>query len=233
MPDSRMPRFRNAPRTNSILFVARCKRPVEFAWQSVAVLHCVTISMSKQRPSRQRPVPTTTGASSCSPQPDFVSYWRRRVFRNTYTRNGRTLRVKKWSVKIQHQGRRRTYSLAATSRTGAAREAQFLYQLVRTEGWDAAAQAHDRAVSPLARRSSNARGDELPKSDAGYWRERLIHSKYRDARLMPIKEFTVRIEEGGIYQCFPLGTDDKDRAAAEALKIYRTIMTKGWEGAFQ
>src|SRR6185369_16053992 len=107
-----------------------------------------------------------------------AAFWRRRLFHNTYTRNGRTLRVKCWSIKIQHQGRRQTFSLAAGSRAEAAREAQSLYRIIRTEGWDAAARAHGRAANPLSRLASQATGDELPKSDIAYWKKRLIRSKY-------------------------------------------------------
>jgi len=46
-------------------------------------------------------------------------------------------------------------------------------------------------------------------------------------------EFSVRIEHGGIDHYFPLGTDDVERAAAQALAIYRSIVTQGWEAAFE
>jgi DNA-binding NarL/FixJ family response regulator len=42
----------------------------------------------------------------------------------------------------------------------------------------------------------------------------------------------VRIEDEGVYQYFPLGTDDAECAAARALSIYQTIKAKGWEAAF-
>jgi len=41
------------------------------------------------------------------------------------------------------------------------------------------------------------------------------------------------MEHEGAYQYFPLGTDDEERAAIEALNLYQTILTKGWEAAFQ
>jgi len=43
----------------------------------------------------------------------------------------------------------------------------------------------------------------------------------------------VRMEDEGIYHYFPLGTEDEERAASSALKIYRTVATKGWDTAFQ
>src|SRR5881394_2756683 len=57
-----------------------------------------------------------------------LSHWQQRVFRNTFTRKGRLFRVKRWSVKIQFQGQRRTLSLRARTRLAAAREARTLHQ---------------------------------------------------------------------------------------------------------
>ena len=44
-------------------------------------------------------------------------YWRTRVFRNSYVRAGKLHRVRGWAAKIQHQGVRRTISLARGART--------------------------------------------------------------------------------------------------------------------
>lgn len=188
--------------------------------------------MSKQRPStRRRGARGRVASPSLGADP--VTFWQARIFRNTYTRKGRTLRVKKWSVKIQHEGKRRTFSLAAASKAEAAREAQSIYQVVRAGGWEAAVRTPGHAASPLSRRASIPRRNELLKSDVRYWRERLIHSKYTDARPTRLKEFSVRIEDEGVYQYFPLGTDDAECAAGRALRIYQMIKAKGWGAAFQ
>ena len=202
------------------------------AWQAAAAGHSVTIRVSKQRPStRHRNSPT---GPARPPLPiDSVAFWRGRVFRNSYTREGRTLRVKGWSVKLQHKGKRRTFSLAAASRAEAAKQAQSLYQIIRAEGWDAATQAQGRAARSLALRAWKANRGQWPESDARYWRERLIRRKYSEARRTRIPELSVRMEHEGIYHYFPLGTDDQERATAQALKIYQTIVSKGWEAAFQ
>jgi len=163
---------------------------------------------------------------------DSAAFWRRRVFRNSYTRDGRTLRVQRWSVKIQHRARRQTFSLNAVSRAEAAREAQSLCHIIRTEGWDAARQALGLGAVASGRPAPGTGRGGWSKSDARYWRERLIHSKYTEARLSRMQEFSVRIEHEGIDHYFPLGTDDPERAAAQALKIYEVIVTKGWEAAF-
>ena len=187
--------------------------------------------MSKQRPSSWRRI-TPGGAVRSSSRRNSVALWRRRVFQNSYTRNGRTRRVSRWSVKIQHRGRRHTLSLTAASRVAAAREARSLNDIIRREGWDAARQILGRgspASSPPA--PATSRGGGWSKSDARYLRERLIHSKYTEARLTKTKEFSVRLEHEGIDHYFPLGTDDREHATAQAIKIYHTIVTQGWNAA--
>ena len=155
------------------------------------------------------------------------------MFRNSYTRKGRTIRVKGWSVKIQHQGRRRTFSLAAASRAEAASEARSIYQTIRAKGWEGATQACGQAGWSLARPALGVNRDDLSKFHARYWQARLIRRKYTEARLTHAKEFSARMEHEGIGHYFPLGTDDQERAGARALKIYKTIVIRGWEAAFQ
>jgi len=123
--------------------------------------------------------------------------------------------------------------LAAASRSEAAREAQDLYHMIRTEGWLAARQVPRRAGLGSVRARAGPGRAGWSKFDARYWRERLIHPKYTEARLRRIKEFSARMEHEGIDHYFPLGTDDPDQAAAQALKIYDTIVTRGWEVCFQ
>src|SRR6266702_4187635 len=63
-------------------------------------------------------------------------YWRNRLFRNTFTYNGHRFQVKHWSVKIQQQGIRKTFSLRAGNRDQAAIEACQLYEKIVTRGWE-------------------------------------------------------------------------------------------------
>jgi len=58
---------------------------------------------------------------------ETLPFWRQRLYRNSYTRSGQTHHVAHWCVKIQHAGRRQTWSLSATSREAAAREARQRY----------------------------------------------------------------------------------------------------------
>src|ERR1035437_3939649 len=48
--------------------------------------------------------------------PRAAAAWQRRVFRNSFTRQGQTYTAKGWAFKIQFQGHRRTFSLAGRTR---------------------------------------------------------------------------------------------------------------------
>lgn len=158
--------------------------------------------------------------------------WRKRVFRNTFTRGGKRIAVKGWSVKIQHQGIRRTLPLAAASRDAAALEAQALYQTIVAQGWQAA----ESSLVPRPNVSREARsktGNELhwPKTDVRYWQQRLLLRRHSASESQTVTELSTRIEHAGGSAYFPLGTSDQPAAAAKALEIYQTIVEEGWGDA--
>ena len=159
--------------------------------------------------------------------------WPGRVFRNSFTRQGRTYKVKGWAFKIQYQGRRRTFSLAGRTRTEATQEAQRLYASILSQGWDTAMRLHlarrENGQGPTARAGSA----HLLKGELGYWEQRLIRRRYREARLAADAEYSVRIEHDGVYSYFPLGSSDPRLAAAKAREIHSTILATGWAAAFE
>ena len=59
-----------------------------------------------------------------------VSYWRKRLYRNTYTTAGKKHQVKEWNIKIQHLGIRRTFSLRSANKDIAAATARDAYLAV-------------------------------------------------------------------------------------------------------
>lgn len=160
--------------------------------------------------------------------------WRKRVFRNTFTRGGKRIAVKGWSVKIQHQGVRRTLPLAATSRDTAALEAQALYQTIVVQGWEAAESSLEPRP-PISREAPFRTGNELhwPKTDVRYWQQRLLLRRHSPAEAHVVTELSTRIEHAGSSAYFPLGTTDQPTAAAKALEIYQTIVEEGWDDACQ
>ena len=82
-------------------------------------------------------------------------YWRDRLFRNTFTYKGRLRQVNHWSVKIQHLGTRKTFSLRATASKAAAAEACHLYKTIVTRRWESV-DAPGNGKNPVFRASSGA-----------------------------------------------------------------------------
>ncbi len=167
--------------------------------------------MSKQRPSKKavpvRPAPRAENSNS----------WVKRLFKNSYTRAGRQITMAGWSVKIQHLGRRHTFSLGTSNREAAVVEAKAIYETLLAEGWDA-------ALSNVQSQGG------FPKSDARFWKDQLLSRRYRfPASGEPEKSFTARIGHAGSAYFFPLGTADADKAAKLASQIYCSIVKQGWE----
>ena len=185
--------------------------------------------MSKRCPRNpgRRPQPKATRGT-----PRCASAWQRRVFRNSFTHQGQTYRVKGWAFKVQVRGRRRTFSLAGRTRAEAAQEAKQLHATIISQGWEAAIRLHlsrRRAGSALPSAAASA---ELQKGETGYWEERLIHRPYGEARQAAGTEHSVRIEHDGAYAYFPLGSNDPKLAAARAREIHQTILADGWTAAY-
>ncbi len=149
--------------------------------------------------------------------------WLRRVFHNSYTRRGRRIVLRGWSVKIQFEGRRRTFSLAGSTRTAAAAEARAIRDAVASEGWEAVVRQH-----------GGRQGHTFPKTDVRYWRERLLlrpHPVPGDIGIQ--REFSTRIDHSGARYYFALGANEPATAAAQALAIHRTATGKGWDAVLR
>ncbi len=185
--------------------------------------------MSKQRPSDTNRRPSARRAPAVASETAILD-WSRRVFRNSYTRRGRLIRLRTWAVKIQHEGRRHTLSLGAVPRGEAARKAHALYRAIVTRGWDAVL----KEPRGRPRSSGEPAVDAVAKGQAQYWRRRLLTRRYTTG-LRPhlAGELSMRIEHAGENHYFPLGTADKGQAARRAAEIYRTVLTTGWYAARQ
>jgi DNA-binding NarL/FixJ family response regulator len=155
-----------------------------------------------------------------------AAYWRARLFRNTYTLGGKRFETNHWSVKIQHLGERKTFSLAARQIGKAAAEAGGIYRGIVREGWRSAVGARKRS-----RKGGHQIGSKTAdQSQAGYWRERLIRRPYTMGATIT-GELSVRMEHEGVGHYFPLGTGDENAGANEALRIHQMIARLGWERA--
>lgn len=185
--------------------------------------------MSKHRPSNA-PLSAAADASPGKSAKLQPGYWRNRIFKNTFTRAGKLFSVARWSVKIQHLGRRITFSLRSKARAAAAREAHHLYQAIVSQGWDAVIKESLTHSSSAAATAEKTPTGFLSGTDVEYWKPRLIHRKYtEDFQSGRGRELSVRIEHAGTSHYFPLETDDESQAALKALEIGRMIASHGWE----
>ena len=64
-------------------------------------------------------------------------YWKPRLFRNGYTRDGAKRETTHWCIKIAHQGKRETINLRTPNQATAAQRAADLYKLLVGDGWEA------------------------------------------------------------------------------------------------
>ena len=67
-------------------------------------------------------------------------YWKNRIFKNTYTRDGVKHELASYSVKIQHRGRRESFNLNYSNKELAAKKAVEIYMLILSGGLDHASE---------------------------------------------------------------------------------------------
>jgi len=181
--------------------------------------------MSKHRPSAR----AGEVAAPVRPSVQTEQVWRWRVFKNTFTRDGRLLTVKGWSVKLQHQGRRRTFSLRGRNREAAAAEAQEIHRTLVTQGWNEALQLHSSVNWTQNTPLPPGHSETFPKIEPRPWRPRLLHRNYPAGR--SAASLSARVEHDGISHFFPLNTSDENIAARRATRICQTIASAGWAEA--
>jgi DNA-binding NarL/FixJ family response regulator len=170
--------------------------------------------MSKQRPSKKSP--------DSGKLPETV-HWRCRIFKNSYTRSGRRIRLKGWSVKIQHQSQRHTFSLSGKTKKQAVIEATAIYDIILAKGWDEAVHEHQ-----CRRRDSG----NFSENGVRYRKERLLLRRYRfPGSGESDQDLATAIDHNGTQHLFLLGTPDADAAAIKAQTIYRMIAERGWSVA--
>lgn len=156
-------------------------------------------------------------------------YWEQRLFKNTFTYKGHSKKVNAWSVKIQLFGKRKTFSLNSSDRTKAAIEASHIYQTINSQGWDAVGQRRGRAGLHPPLMEPKAVNAMTPDFSAEYWKGRLIHRKHPEtAAANGSRTLSVRIEHAGVSRYFPLGTNEENLAATQAMRIHQVVAAQGW-----
>jgi integrase len=81
-----------------------------------------------------------------------LDYWLERVFKPTYSRDGRTITSPNWAVEIQHRGKRHKWSLGTANKAAAAARAKEIYLFVAANGWG---EAFDKFRPELAAKKPN------------------------------------------------------------------------------
>jgi integrase len=76
-----------------------------------------------------------------------VDYWKERLYRKTFTRDGERHEVPEWSVRLQHLGRREAFALATANAAAAAIKAKEIATFLEANGWDAALAKFKPAVN--------------------------------------------------------------------------------------
>lgn len=66
-----------------------------------------------------------------------VDFWKERLYRKTYTRDGRSHEVPEWSVRLQHLGRREAFALDTANASAAATKAKEIATFLDANGWEA------------------------------------------------------------------------------------------------
>jgi integrase len=65
-----------------------------------------------------------------------VDYWKERLYRKTFTRDGTRCEVPEWSVRLQHLGRREAFALGTANAAVAAIKAKEIATFLEANGWE-------------------------------------------------------------------------------------------------
>jgi len=76
-------------------------------------------------------------SGQASPSRYHVDYWKERLYRKTFTRDGVRQEVPEWSVRLQHLGRREAFALSSTNASTAAVKAKAIATFLEANGWEA------------------------------------------------------------------------------------------------
>ena len=146
-----------------------------------------------------------------------VRYWEKAIFQPTYTRAGRTRSVGEWAAKVQHHGRRETFSLASANKTAAASRAKEIYLSLQSAGWEPTlakfkpkADCGSRSVAGVGEflAEVKAKASGRPKTIEGYCRA-----------LRTIVADIFGIDGGKAKYDYRTGGRDKWLARVEAVKL--------------
>jgi len=158
-------------------------------------------------------------------------YWKKCLFKNTYTRDGKRYEVNEWSVKIQHLGRRKTFALNTLNKDAAAASAKEIYLTIVAKGWEAAEAIHNPSMEVRKDDPSLADFFQEVERKAG-----LQPKTFRNyvSSFRTIVSGAFNISGGKSKYDYRTGGHDRWIAAVDALKLAAVTPDKvqAWKVAF-
>lgn len=113
----------------------------------------------------RKSVQETSKLKSAGQAKGGAGYWKGRVYRNSYTKNGETLLTRDYNVKIQHKGERATFQLGTGNQDAAAKEAARIYDFLRKNDWPATREKFLPSYAPKSDKPVTV-GDYIREAEA-------------------------------------------------------------------
>jgi DNA-binding NarL/FixJ family response regulator len=151
---------------------------------------------------------------SKSAQRESAEYWKKRLFRNSFTYRGERRWVAGWCIKVQWGGERRTLRLEAESRELAASEAASVYATLRRGGWTAVDASKVRDV-----------GRESVPVTLRVGVRRYVSNLHPGFE----RELFAEIQHDGMREQIALGTEDPAQGLARGTTIQSEVQRLGWK----
>jgi integrase len=76
-----------------------------------------------------------------------VRYWQKKLFKPTYTRDGKRFVLDHYAVKLQHHGKRDNFKLGTPNSAAAAAKARDIYVFMQANGWEATIAKYKRQTA--------------------------------------------------------------------------------------
>lgn len=162
-----------------------------------------------------------------------IRYWQERVFRPVNRRNGMAHAAADWAIKVQHVGRRETFSLGTPNQAAAAARAKQLYLLLQAAGWDAVIKQY-KPKAAIRQSSITTVGDHLAQASSLMTaRPKTIASYGRALRSIVGQMFNIQATASR-FDPRPKGGHAKWRARVDAvhLKDITPARVQAWKLRF-
>lgn len=161
-------------------------------------------------------------------------YWKPRLFRNTYSRDGERAETADWCIKLAHAGRRETVNLRTSNADAAASRARDFYRAVVTTGWTAALAIYKPSAAPGSTDSPVTLNDLMLAADQRAVHVRPTTLRYYEGCLRQIAADVAGLKRTDDRHDYVNGGSTRWRAIVDALPL--TIITpealRQWQTAY-